>query len=195
VEPWKRFQRIGNSLFLWRVGFLIGCLAAGLVVVFVFFAPAATLSFSDALEALSIAAIVVGFIVVLVITVIAAFVLLLLENFVIPIMYRFDLKAIEAWRALLPWLRSYGGYFILYGLVVLLVAIPAFLVYWVLCCCTCCIIAIPYIGTVILLPLWVSYRCFGPEFLAQFDSSFDLFNVVPATPVAAVEGDTEPDSD
>jgi hypothetical protein len=194
VEPWKRFKRLGNSLFLWRLGFLVGCIAAALAVMLVFFAPAATMSLSDALEALSIAAIVMGVIVVMVFSVIAAFVLLLLENFVIPIMYRFDLKATEAWRAFLPWLRSYGGYFVMYGLVVLLVAIPAFLVYWVLCCCTCCIVAIPYIGTVILLPVWVSYRCFGPEFLAQFDSSFDLFSPVPVTPAALREGESEPES-
>jgi hypothetical protein len=175
VEPWKRFQRLGNSLFLWRLGFAVVCLAVVLVVLVVIFAPAATLSFSDALRGLSFATIFLGVLVMAVVGVIAAFVLLLLENFVIPIMYRFDLRATEAWRALLPWLRTYGGSFVLYGGFVLLVAIPAFFAFWVLCCCTCCIVALPYLGTVILLPVWVTYRLLGPEFLAQFDPSFDLF--------------------
>ncbi len=40
---------------------------------------------------------------------------------------------------------------------------------------TCCIVALPYVGTVILLPLYVTYRLFSVEFLAQFDPGFDLF--------------------
>ena len=49
-------------------------------------------------------------------------------------------------------------------------------------CLTCCVallLMIPllgaYIMAVVLLPLWVTYRAFTVEFLAQFDSSFDLF--------------------
>jgi hypothetical protein len=31
------------------------------------------------------------------------------------------------------------------------------------------------VGTVILLPVWVTYRLFSVEFLAQFDPGLDLF--------------------
>jgi len=34
---------------------------------------------------------------------------------------------------------------------------------------------LPYVGTVILLPFYVTYRLFSVEFLAQFDPGFDLF--------------------
>jgi len=47
-----------------------------------------------------------------------------------------------------------------------------------MCVLTCCIVVLPYVGTVILLPIWVTYRLFSVEFLAQFDPGFDLF--VPA---------------
>jgi hypothetical protein len=40
---------------------------------------------------------------------------------------------------------------------------------------TCCIVGLPYVGTVILLPLYVTYRIFSLEFLAQFDPEFDVF--------------------
>ncbi len=43
------------------------------------------------------------------------------------------------------------------------------------CLLTCCIVAFPYVGTVILLPILVTYRLFSVEFLAQFDPGFDLF--------------------
>ena len=180
VEPWKRFQRLGNSLFLWRFGFVVACFVVLMAVALLVFAPAASLSFNDAVRGLSFAGMFFGILLVSVIAVVIAYILLLLENFVIPIMYRFDLKATEAWRAVLPWLRAQPGWFFLYGLFVLLVAIPLFFVIALLVCCTCCIVALPYVGTVILLPLWVAYRALGPEFLAQFDPRFDIF--MPALP-------------
>jgi len=187
VEPWKRFKELGNSLFLWRLCFALVCVAVAVVLMLLIFAPAATLSFSDALHGLSFAGILVGGLTAAVFAAIATFVLLLLENFIVPIMYRFDLKATEAWRAFLPWLKSHSGWFVLYVLFILLIAIPACLVYFVLCCCTCCFVLIPYVGTVILLPVWVAYRCYGPEFLAQFDDSFDLFGAAELPPTPAVE--------
>lgn len=175
VEPWNRFHRLGNSLFLWRFGFVMVCLVVLLGVALLVFAPAATLSFHDAVRALSFAGMFFGILLAVAIGVVIAYVVLLLENFVIPIMYRFDLKATDAWRALLPWLKAHPGWFFLYGLFILLVAIPAVFAVAFLVCCTCCIVALPYIGTVILLPMWVTYRALGPEFLAQFDPRFDLF--------------------
>ncbi len=175
VEPWRRFQRLGNSLFLWRFGFVVSCFVVLMAVALLVMAPAATLSFNDAVRGLSFAGMFLGVLLVSVIAVVIAFILLLLENFVIPIMYRFDLRATEAWRAFLPWLQAHPGWFFLYGLFILLVAIPAIFVIALLVCCTCCIVALPYIGTVILLPVWVAYRALGPEFLAQFDLKFDVF--------------------
>jgi len=37
------------------------------------------------------------------------------------------------------------------------------------------VVALPYVGTVIMLPIWVTYRLFSVEFLAQFDPGFDVF--------------------
>jgi len=49
------------------------------------------------------------------------------------------------------------------------------LVVLVLCLFTCCIVLLPYVGTVILLPVWVLYRAYSVEFLAQFHPDFDVF--------------------
>lgn len=191
VDPWNRFKRLGNSLFLWRFGFFVACVVVFGGLAFLTLAPAATLSFNDALRGLSFAGMAIGVLLVSMLTVIIVFILLFMENFVIPIMYKFDLKATEAWSAFLPWLRSRASWFLLYGLFVILVAIPAFMLFALLVCCTCCIVALPYVGTVILLPVWVTYRALGPEFLAQFDSSFDIFNVVPPPPVVKTAGELE----
>ncbi len=48
------------------------------------------------------------------------------------------------------------------------------------CCLGFLLLAIPYVGTVLLLPLLVAYRYLSLEFLAQFDPSLDVF-AVPST--------------
>ena len=175
VEPWHRLRDLGNSLFLWRLGFVVACGLIVLVLLLLFFAPAATLSFSDALAGLSYAAMVFGVLIMICLGIVAAFVALLLEAFVIPIMYKFDLTATEAWRYFLPWLKSRPLPFFLYGLFVLVLGFLVVVFFGLMCVLTCCIVALPYVGTVILLPIWVTYRLFSVEFLAQFDPGFDLF--------------------
>jgi hypothetical protein len=175
VEPWHRLRDLGNSLFLWRLGFFVACGLVALVLLMLFFAPAATLSFSDALSGLSYAAMVFGVIIMICFGVVAAFVLLMLEAFVIPIMYKFDLKATEAWSYFLPWLKTRPWQFVLYALFVLALFICFYIVLSLLCLLTCCIVLLPYVGTVLTLWFWVTYRLFSIEFLAQFDPGFDLF--------------------
>jgi len=175
VEPWHRLRDLGNSLFLWRVGFIVACGLIVLLLLLLFFAPAATLSFSDALAGLSYAAMGFGVLILIVFGILAAYVGLFLEGFVIPIMYKFDLKATEAWRYFLPWLKTRPLPFFLYGLFVLVLGFCVVVLFMLACLLTCCIVAFPYVGTVILLPILVTYRLFSVEFLAQFDPGFDLF--------------------
>ena len=82
----------------------------------------------------------------------------------------------------LPWLRTRPWPFILYSLLVLALGFCFAFFFVLLCALTCCLVAFPYVGTVILLPVWVTYRLFSVEFLAQFDPGFDVFTpaIVPA---------------
>ena len=54
---------------------------------------------------------------------------------------------------------------------------------------TCCIgwilLVIPYIGTVVTLPIWYWLRAFSVEFLAQFGDEYDAFPPAEAEPVPA----------
>jgi hypothetical protein len=175
VEPWHRLRDLGNSLFLWRLGFVVACGLVAVVLLLIFFAPAATLSFSDALAGLSYAAMIFGVLIMVGFGFVAAFVALMLEAFVVPIMYKFELKATEAWSFFLPWLKTRPWQFVLYALFVLALFIVFGFIFVLACALTCCIVALPYVGTVILLPLWVTYRIFSVEFLSQFDPGFDIF--------------------
>jgi len=55
-------------------------------------------------------------------------------------------------------------------------------------CATCCIAALPYVGTVILLPVYVCLRAFGLRFIRQFGPDYDVWAVVSnPPPVKATE--------
>lgn len=186
-NPWRQYKGLGNSLFLWRVAFVgivIAVLAAGALIPAI---PAALVS-GGSFEDLSIFAMtswgVFFGLIVFGVVVISLFVSLFLDAFVVPIMYRFDLSATQAWKNLLPWLKAHPGHFILYGFFVLLLTLGFAVVSMLACLLTCCIAALPYIGTVVLLPLWVTYRYLSLEWLAQFDPGFDVF-----TPLVTAEAE------
>ena len=188
VEPWTRLGKLGDSLFLWRLGFALVVIVIGLVLAAVIIGPAALLHDSDVLDGLSFAAIILGVLAATVLGAAAAVVALLLDAFVVPIMYRFQLTATEAWKAFLPWLRSMPGPFVLFALFSLLLAIVFGVIYTVVVLLTCCIAALPYVGTLLLLPFWATWRLFTVEFLAQLDPGFDLFERH-AVVVASEEGE------
>jgi len=179
VEPWKRREVLGNSLFLWRLCFGAACVLGALLVMLVFFAPAAGFSINDALAGLSVAAGILGTLGLVVFGITMGYIGLFTESFVVPIMYRYDMKVLDAWQALMPWLRARPFHFVVYGLFVLMLFTVFAVFYSIFCLLTCCMAAIPYLGTVLLLPVWVTYRLLSLEFLAQFHPDFDLFTPLP----------------
>jgi hypothetical protein len=46
-------------------------------------------------------------------------------------------------------------------------------------CLTCCLAALPYIGTVIVLPVPVFFRSFSLLFLRQFGADWDVWSKIP----------------
>ena len=195
AEPWRRFKRLGDSLFLWRVGFGLACLLVVVSVLALVLGPAILAgSWRDPLAGLSIAAAILGGLVMVVLALVAIVVSLLLDSFVVPVMYRYDLTTTAAWRSLLPWLHAYPGHFILYALFVLLLAVVMAVCAALVCmvtCFACCIWLIPLVGsyvmTAVLLPLWVTYRAFTVEWLAQLDPKFDLFALASSAAAPAAE--------
>ena len=179
AEPWRRLGALGDSLFLWRLCFGIAAVVVAVVMI------VGTLGLG-VLGAAGIPRfihrglifVVLLALAVLAVAVVLAFIGLWVENFIVPIMYRFNLTVLEAWRYFIPWLKSYFGAFAVYGLFVIALAVTFGLAVVAFGLMTCCIgwiiIALPYVGTVILLPMWMTYRLLGPEFLKQFSPEFGL---------------------
>jgi hypothetical protein len=185
VEPWYKFRVMGNSLFLWRIGFGLLCLVATLpllVLTFIALLPVfhGGPRFGSLFELIGIACLW------LLITLIAGYISLLTNNFVVPLMYKYELRVLEAWKKFLPILASHLIYFIFYGLFLLLLIIAMGIAIVVAGCVTCCIgfliLAIPYIGSVALLPVAFIYRAFSLEFLAQWGPEYSVFPSPEALP-------------
>jgi len=77
------------------------------------------------------------------------------------------------------------GHFILYFLfqIILGLAIGVLVLTAVLatCCILGCALAIPFLGTVLKLPIHVFRRSYSLYYLAQYGEEYDVFRVGPAT--------------
>jgi hypothetical protein len=67
------------------------------------------------------------------------------------------------------------GYSFLVLLLVIFVFIGVLLLGFMTCCIGFLVLAIPYINSVILLPVLYTFRAYSVEFLGQFGTEFRLF--------------------
>lgn len=178
AEPWKEFRFPANSLFVWMLvyGFILFAVFS-LAIGFGLFTAwpmmkAETFDTDSIPLFVGLGAILVG------LAIAASYISMLLENFVVPLMQRDGICTTEAWRKFLSLHSHHTGTFILFFLWTIVLGIVTALAITLLVIGTCCIAAIPliipYLGTVLLLPVLVFYRLIGPEFLKQFGDEFDV---------------------
>lgn len=188
-DPWHRFAGNGHSLFFWSLGFgILSLLAIALIVGGAYFLLEPTISSGARLaEAWPLLAAVV--LVASAVVIVFSYVWMLTDSFVVPLMHKHGESTTASWRRFGALFRARPGPFILYGLFLFLLMLGVFVLViaagLTTCCCGFIILAIPYIGTVVLLPVWVTIRLFSVEFLKQFGSEFDADPAPP--PLPAVE--------
>lgn len=176
-EPWKKFRYPANSLFWWTLiyGLIVGTAVCLLIGAGLFLAwPMIQAESFDPEMITPLVALAVALGLVLLA---ATYITMLLENFVIPLMHRDEIPATAAWKKVLSLHSSHPGRFILFFLWNFVLGIITAFAILLLVLGTCCIAAIPliipYIGTVLLLPVSVFFRLLGPEYLKQFGDEYD----------------------
>jgi len=179
AKPWREYAKEGHSLFVWRLILGVVAFAAFGLVLAVFFAQGAALYDGGASPALPIGFIVGLGLLVLGLVLIWGYIVLFLKDFVAALMYRNRISCNQAWKLFLAVFRKYPFHFVGYGIIIFLLMI-AFAVAVVFAgLATCCIgfifLIVPYISTVVTLPVWFTYRAFSLEFLAQFGPEYDVF--------------------
>ena len=171
AEPWKEFRAEGNSFFLFSLLVVLVLIAviviAGLGLILPF------IPWGD--QAQPGVAFWVGLSLFVFVAVCLTFVWALTSQLMVPIMYRQRCRAPLAFAQAVDLVTSHPGPILLYVLFLLLLAVAVFMISCAVTCATCCIAAIPYVGTVILLPIPVTLCAFSLLFLRQFGSDYDVW--------------------
>lgn len=192
AEPWARFARQGDSLFVWIMLFWLACVFATLVIALPFLASLRSLWMDGEFHWAGLLSLAGFMFMAIPVALAVAYTVLFLNHFVVPIMYQHGLSATAAWGRFLALLRARPLSFIAYGLLMIvlwfLIGISVMVVGFSTCCIGFLLLGTPYVGQVILLPVLATIRALGPEFLAQFGPEFDVFaatGVTPAPPQAS----------
>ena len=190
--PWIQFAPEANSLFLFRLVIsLIGLvlmfpLVGGLVLVVLRMVFRNAVSPGGLLLAVALVFIMIA--VGIVFWIIGR----LTKDFVVPLQFLRRSRCLDAWRELGGLARGNLGNLVLYFLfrIVLAISIAVVVVVAVLatCCIAGCLFALPYLGTVFLLPILVFERAYSLHYLAQFGRDYDVFSGItfplpPSTPL------------
>jgi hypothetical protein len=185
VDPWRRHKQLGNSLFGLRLAVgLIGfvCLVGWIAGMLALLWPAIRdESFDGATVLLLIGGLLFFFALILV------FVLLqvVINDWVVPLMYGRRQRVGPALAELRELIGVRPGTMLLYLLFRLLIGIGVGFVAFIAVLCSCCVAALPYIGTVILLPLHVFVRSFSLHFVSQLDPAHARMGPPPPAPPGA----------
>ena len=183
AEPWSKFADAASSLFRFRISLgLVGMVLLLPLLVFIALAILRMVLHGEVDVAAVMTAVGLGlvfFLLSLVFAVIRKFMM----DFVVPIMFLRGGSCLAAWREFNALLAANAGYFALYILfqIVLALAIGVIVLLAVLltCCLAGCLMLLPFIGTVLLLPVLVFKRSYSLYYLAQH--GYDVFPVLPPT--------------
>ena len=188
VKPWKQYAQQANSLFLFRL--VLGL--AGVAVSILFIVPLVAIGFSFAktgIAGFALANLVWGFLLIFCIIMVAltlSGIRLLTDDFVVPIMSLRRCSVTEGWKEFWRLLMSNKGPFTVYLLFLFVIGLAIgmiiLLAVLVTCCCAACFLMIPYIGTVVMLPILVWRRAYSLLYLSQYGPEFDVFVPKP-TPI------------
>jgi hypothetical protein len=191
-RPWRELAREGNSLFWFR--FVLGLMGMFLflpLLAGILFVVGQMLYRGHAEETGVALAVGLG-LVLLALGVCFWLIHKFTMDFVVPIMFLRRTKCTVAWREFLGLLGANAGNFTLYVLfqIVLAMAIGLVVVSAIVvtCCLAGCLMVLPYLGTVVLLPVLVFERSYSLYYLAQFGPAYTVFPSAPPVPATRPGG-------
>ena len=176
AEPWREFSKQGNSLFVFSLCVGCGLLVVAAMLALPFFLPVMRgVTFLHLHDAYLISMIILWALVIVFLVLTWA----LVAHFMVAIMYRRRCLSREAFRIAFALIADHPGEITLYCLFSIALGLGAAMLACLTMCATCCIALIPYVGTVILLPLFVCLRAFSLLFLRQFGPDYDVWMGIP----------------
>ena len=178
AQPWREFGPLSNSLFMWRLAYGLLCFALVISFLVHVWRSAYGLYYDDFSDVPWAFLIRMGLLLIFLILILT-YIDLLLNEFVVAIMYKHRINVLQAWSRFLDIHWSHFWQFILFALLWLVLGIATFMLVMLAGVLTCCVgfllLVIPYIHTVALLPVYYTFRSFSLEFLAQFGDDYNVF--------------------
>jgi len=178
-ECWRQSKGPGDSFFFWRVGFFVVCclvwLLFGVVAYRTLFAGliAKGLNWGLALLPAAVILVAAGVLIALVLET----VFILAWDFAVPVMHWRGVSATTAWRTVFALCNQHPfavtGYLFLMSVWWLVAGLAVVFLALGTCCIGFVALIIPYLGTVVLLPMYVFFRAYPVYFLNQWRP--DLF--------------------
>lgn len=186
TTPWNEYKKEGHSLFFFRILFNIisFCAMAAVAVPIIIIAIPIFQGNAELKQALiSLAAFIfIG----VSLGAIISFANMLLNDFIIPIMYKKRQNTMDAWVTFFTMKQPFSSY-VLYSLFKSMLAagfVLAFGLAMIATCFFCCIgsivLALPYLGTVLLLPYYLFMRLYSLYFFQGIDSQWCFIDDQPA---------------
>jgi hypothetical protein len=171
VAPWHEFKKEANSYFL----FSLLVMLIVIVILIIAFFPMILPVILHGTRAWPGFAFSIGLILWLMVVFVIAISWMLVSLLIVPIMYRRRCLALQAFKEVIDLISAQPAAIILYLLFLFALSIGIGFVVCVAICATCCIVAIPYVGSVILLPVEVFFYAYTLLFLRQFGPDYDVW--------------------
>jgi hypothetical protein len=191
AEPWRAFAREGNSLFCFRLVLLLAAIVTSWPVLILCGIKVYRMYFDSDWTFQGIVQCIGMGLALLLLGIVFAIIGKFTSDFVVPIMFLRRKQCLQGWREFGRLLGARPGEFIVYILFQIVIAIALFIlvvmVVLLTCCIAGCLLIIPYLGTVLLLPVLVFKRAYSLHYLAQYGPEYDVFAPPPAPPQLAPE--------
>jgi hypothetical protein len=179
--PWRQYHYHGNSLFIFRLLLGLTAFVSIAVIICTMVVPIVLMRHNPNKIAIIIIA-AVGVPIILILSMVFALTGKFTREFVIPIMYLRNCSCVTAWKEFLGLFRTNTGKFVLFLLFHIVIGMAIATIVLAAACLTCCVaaclMAVPYIGTVVLLPVLVFSRNYSLYYLRQYGQNFDVFSPV-----------------
>jgi hypothetical protein len=175
VEPWREYRREGNSFFLFSL--IVGLIVLAIIAIAA--VPVLIPYLRGWNEGAALfASLTLGIVLLVAVVLVIAAAWSLISQLMVPVMYRQRCRALVAFRHVVGLIGAHPGPLILYLLFFFVLAVAVMMVSCLAIPITCCIAAIPYVGTVILLPIYVLLAAFPLFFLRQFGAEYDVWGTI-----------------
>ena len=172
VEPWREYRKEGNSYFLFFLALILAVLVLAAIMLAIFVAIGWVGHHAREMSS----TVFIGFLLFLFVFWISIGIFIaVVSYFMLPVMYRRRCRALEAFRDVTQLIARNPGSFVLFCLFGIVLVLAVLMIGTIVSCATCCTAALPYIGTVILLPLFVCLRSFVLLFVRQCGPNYDVW--------------------